>query len=75
MRFSAPEALDANLIDEAVPADELLARAVSLSASLGCDDHTAVRNLKRSLYPVPLATLGQPTPRRLLASLRAVGAQ
>jgi len=75
MRFSAPEALAANLIDEAVPADELLARAVSLAASLGGDDRTAVRNLKRSLYPVPLAALGQPTPPDLLASLRTVTAQ
>jgi Delta3-Delta2-enoyl-CoA isomerase len=74
-RLSAIEALDAKVIDEAVPEAELLARATSLAASLGGNDRRAVTNLKRSLYPVPLAALGQPTPPDLLASLRTVGAQ
>jgi enoyl-CoA hydratase/carnithine racemase len=75
LRFSAPEALEANVIDEAVTEDQVLARAVSLAGSLGGDDRTAVTKLKRSLYSAPLALLGQPTPPELLASLRTVGAQ
>ena len=74
-RLSATEALDAKVIDEAVPEAELLARATSLAGSLGGNDRSAVASLKRSLYPVPLAELGQPTPRDLLASLRIVGAR
>jgi enoyl-CoA hydratase/carnithine racemase len=74
-RFSATEALAAGIIDEAVPVEDLLARAVELATSLGGDDRGAVANLKRSLYANALATLGQPTPPELLASLRSVGAQ
>jgi enoyl-CoA hydratase/carnithine racemase len=74
-RFSAPEALEANVIDEVVAEDQVLERAVSLAGSLGGDDRSAVANLKRSLYGAPLAVLGQPTPRELLASLGKVGAQ
>lgn len=74
-RFSASNALAAGIIDEAVPEDQVVARAVSLAGALGGDDRAAVTDLKRSLYPGPLAALGQPTPPELLASLASVGAQ
>jgi enoyl-CoA hydratase/carnithine racemase len=75
LRLDAAEALAADIIDEAVPEDQVVARAVALARSLGGHSRAAVTALKRSLYPLPLATLGQPTPPHLLASLASIGAQ
>lgn len=75
LRFSATEALAAGIIDEAAPEDQVVGRAVAVAGSLGGDDRAAVTALKRSLYPLPLSALGQPTPPHLLASLASVGAQ
>lgn len=73
LRFDASDALAAGIIDEAVPENQVVAQAINLAASLGGHDRNAVANLKRSLYPVPLAGLGQPTPPELLSSLSSVG--
>lgn len=68
-RFPAPAALAAGLIDEAVPEDELLGRAVAVAGSLGGHGREGVVALKRQLYAGPLATLGRPTPANLLQAL------
>ncbi len=68
-RFPAAEALSVGLIDEAVPEDELLGRAVAVAGSLGGHGREAVGALKRQLYAGPLATLGRPTPPNLLQAL------
>jgi enoyl-CoA hydratase/carnithine racemase len=72
-RFPASEALAHELIDEAVPEDELLGRAVAVAGSLGGHDRAGVTALKRSVYADALAALGKPTPQPLLDALIALG--
>lgn len=74
-RFPAPEAVAAGLVDEAVPAEQVLSRAVAVAADLAGADRAATAALKRRLYARPLESLGRPIPGDLLDALLALGAR
>jgi len=56
-RFGAVEALQRGIVDEAVPADQVLANAVSRAAALADKDRATMGALKRGLYADALAVL------------------
>lgn len=71
-RFPAPKALEFGLIDEALPAEDLLDRAIALAGQLGGHGRAGVAALKRAVYADALATLGAPAPQNLLEALFAL---
>lgn len=74
-RFDAHDALASALIDEALPEDELLGRAVALAGSLGGHDRAGVTALKRSVYTGALSSLCEPTPPDFLELLTSVASR
>ena len=56
-RYGAPEAVEAGLIDEAVPLDEAVARAVERVAPLAKNDPGTLRTIKQRMYAGTLALL------------------
>lgn len=74
-RFNAPDALASALIDEALPEDELLSRAVALAGSHGGHDRAGVTALKRSVYTGALSTLSEPTPPEFVELLTTVSSR
>jgi Delta3-Delta2-enoyl-CoA isomerase len=68
-RFGAAEALATGLVDDAVPEDEVLPRAIAVAGAYAGNGRDAVVALKRQLYARALSTLGQPTPPGLLQAL------
>ncbi len=71
-RFDASDALASALIDEVVPEDEVLGRAIALAASRGGHDGAGVTALKKSVYAGPLSTLRLPIPPHFLELLLTV---
>ena len=74
-RFNAPDALASALIDEALPDDELLGRAVALAGSRGGYDRAGVTALKRSVYTGVLSSLSEPAPPEFVELLTSVASR
>jgi Delta3-Delta2-enoyl-CoA isomerase len=56
-RYDADAALARQIVDHAVPAAELLPRAIGIAAGLAAKAHPAMRALKRGMYPRALEAL------------------
>jgi enoyl-CoA hydratase/carnithine racemase len=56
-RYGAPEAAEAGLIDEAVPLDDVVARAVERVAPLAKNDPATLKTIKQRMYAGALALL------------------
>ncbi len=56
-RYGAPEAVEAGLVDEAVPLDDVVARAVERVAPLAKNDPTTLKTIKQRMYAGALAAL------------------
>ena len=54
-RYGAPEAVEAGLVDEAVPLDEVVARAVERVAPLAKNDPGTLKTIKQRMYAGALA--------------------
>jgi len=65
-RFTAPEAVAAGLVTEAVSLEEMPVRAREIAAALGGRDRATVAELKRRVYPEAATTLGATPPERAL---------
>ena len=65
-RYTAAEALAQSIVDEAVPGDQVLARAVERAGAWAAKAHPVMRTLKRDLHPVAVEALENP---RRLAEL------
>ncbi|MGQ0624908.1 MAG: enoyl-CoA hydratase/isomerase family protein [Sporichthyaceae bacterium] len=70
-RFTADEALACNMIEHAVPVDEVLPRALAVARSLAGNDPAGMSALKRAVHAETLALLGRPTPPNLVEALLA----
>lgn len=57
-RYDAPSARALGLVDEAVPVEDLLDRAVEQAASMAAKDRSVIANHKRQLFGVAAATCG-----------------
>jgi enoyl-CoA hydratase/carnithine racemase len=56
-RYGAPEAVEAGLVDEAVPLDDVVARAVERVAPLAKNDPSTLKTIKQRMYAGELALL------------------
>ena len=56
-RYGAPEAVEAGLVDEAVPLDDVVARAVERVAPLAKNDPATLKTIKQRMYAGALAAL------------------
>ena len=56
-RYGAPEAVEAGLVDEAVPLDQVVARAVERVAPLAKNDPGTLKTIKQRMYAGALAAL------------------
>jgi enoyl-CoA hydratase/carnithine racemase len=56
-RYGAPEAVEAGLVDEAVPLDDVVERAVERVAPRAKNDPTTLKTIKQRMYAGELALL------------------
>jgi enoyl-CoA hydratase/carnithine racemase len=62
-RWGGVEAAARAIVDEAVPEEQLLPRAIEIAAGLVAKAHPVMGAIKRSLYPQVLEALAKPAPR------------